>query len=196
MGKNIIDLSGGQINDPSSGKDFSLPFLPATSSSPSQTLAPHALLLLELRRYKDIVTCGAIGAPQVLWHCKEQQTQTLIAHLLQTNLLLLFQKLGPGPPLFAFLVLPFVKNVTSKAAWPRIGLWGCRPWERLFLSALGVPGRQHSATPEAQIRSHSQKSHAKLQVWRASAKRNKEVAHVNEYVHPASILTFTENMLN
>ena len=36
--KNIIDLPGGQINDRSSGKHFSLPFLPATPSSPSRTL--------------------------------------------------------------------------------------------------------------------------------------------------------------
>ena len=34
----IINLPGGQINDPSLGKDFSLPFLPSTPSSPSQTL--------------------------------------------------------------------------------------------------------------------------------------------------------------
>ena len=34
----IIDLPGGQINDPSSGKYFSLPFLPATPSSSTWTL--------------------------------------------------------------------------------------------------------------------------------------------------------------
>ena len=34
----IIDLPGGQINVPSSGKHYSLYFLPATPSSPSQTL--------------------------------------------------------------------------------------------------------------------------------------------------------------
>ena len=34
----IIDLPGGQINDPSSGKHYSLPFLPATPSSPSRIL--------------------------------------------------------------------------------------------------------------------------------------------------------------
>ena len=33
----IIDLPGGQINDPSSEKHYSLPFLPATPSSPSRT---------------------------------------------------------------------------------------------------------------------------------------------------------------
>ena len=40
-------MSGGKINDPSSGKYFSLPFLPATPSSPSRALLP------EHRRYKD-----------------------------------------------------------------------------------------------------------------------------------------------
>ena len=34
----LIDLPGGQINDPSSGKHCSLLFLPATPSSPSRTL--------------------------------------------------------------------------------------------------------------------------------------------------------------
>ena len=34
----LIDLPGGQINDPSSGKHYCLPFLPATPSSPSWTL--------------------------------------------------------------------------------------------------------------------------------------------------------------
>merc|ERR1712077_13918 len=58
---------GGQINDPSSGKHYSLPFLPATPSSPSRTLkglfeltrrpsraldSPR-VLLPELQRYKD-----------------------------------------------------------------------------------------------------------------------------------------------
>ena len=33
-----IDLHGGQINDPMSGKYFSLPFLPATHYSPSRIL--------------------------------------------------------------------------------------------------------------------------------------------------------------
>ena len=34
----IIDLPGLQINDPLSGKHFSLPFLPVTPLSPSRTL--------------------------------------------------------------------------------------------------------------------------------------------------------------
>ena len=36
--KKIIDLPGEQINDPSSGKHYSLPFLPATPSPLSWTL--------------------------------------------------------------------------------------------------------------------------------------------------------------
>ena len=36
--KKIIDLLGGQINDPYMGQHFSLPFLLATPSSPSPTL--------------------------------------------------------------------------------------------------------------------------------------------------------------
>ena len=36
--KKIIDLPGGQINDPSSGKHYSLLFLPETPLSPSRTL--------------------------------------------------------------------------------------------------------------------------------------------------------------
>ena len=87
----IITLSGGQINDPSLGKHFSLLFLPATPSSPSRTLeglfeltrlpsralnSPRALLP-ELQRYKDTVRCGALGA-EVPGHCQEQVTQTLI----------------------------------------------------------------------------------------------------------------------
>ena len=91
MGKNIIDLSGGQINDPSSGKEFSLPFLPATSSSPSQTLVAHALLLLELQRYKDIVRCGvAMIVSEIPGHLQKQLTETLIVQFAPS----LFQQLG------------------------------------------------------------------------------------------------------
>ena len=39
--KKIIDLPGGQFNDPLTGKHFSLSFLPATPLSPSQTLEGH-----------------------------------------------------------------------------------------------------------------------------------------------------------
>ena len=77
MGKNIIDLSGGQISDPSSGKDFSFPFLPATPSSLSRTLAPHTLLLLELQIYKDIVWCGAAIVAEIPEHLQKQLTETL-----------------------------------------------------------------------------------------------------------------------
>ena len=69
----IIDLPGGQINDPFSGKHYSLPFLPATPSFPSRTIeglfeltrrpsrALHSpcALLPELQRS---VRCGTVGA--------------------------------------------------------------------------------------------------------------------------------------
>merc|ERR1712073_77905 len=85
---------------PSSGKHYSLPFLPATPSSPSQTLeglfeltqrpsraldSPRALLP-ELQRYKDTVRCAALGA-EVPGHCQQQLTQTLIVRLLKTHFL-------------------------------------------------------------------------------------------------------------
>ena len=57
-----IDLPGGQINDPSLGKHYSLPFLPATPSSPYRTLGSPRALLPELQRYKDTVRCAALGA--------------------------------------------------------------------------------------------------------------------------------------
>ena len=96
--KNIIDLPGGQINDPSSGKHYSLPFLLATPSSLSRTLeglfeltrrpsraldSPRALLP-ELQRYKDTVRCAALGA-EVPGHRQQQLTQTLIVRLLKTH---------------------------------------------------------------------------------------------------------------
>ena len=87
-----------EINDPLSGKHYSLPFLPATPSSPSRTLeglfeltrrpsraldSPRALLP-ELQRYKDTVRCAALGA-EVPGHRQEQLTQTLIVRLLKTH---------------------------------------------------------------------------------------------------------------
>ena len=75
----IIDLHGGQINEPSWGKHYSLPFLPATPSSPSRAL------LLELHRYKDTVRCAALGA-EVPGHRQQQLTQTWIVRLLKTHL--------------------------------------------------------------------------------------------------------------
>ena len=85
--------------DPSSGKHYSFPFLPATPLSPSRTLeglfeltrrpsraldSPRALLP-ELQRYKDTVRCGALGA-EVPGHRQQQLTQTLILGLLKTHL--------------------------------------------------------------------------------------------------------------
>ena len=93
-GGRIVDLAGGQINEPSLGKCYSLPFLPATPSSPSRTFeglfeltrrpsraldSPRALLL-ELQRYKDTVRCAALGA-EVPGHRQQQLTQTLIVRL-------------------------------------------------------------------------------------------------------------------
>ena len=71
----LICLEGKQINDPSSGKHCSLPFLPATPSSPSRTheglfeltrrpsraLDSPRALLQELQRYKDTVGWAALG---------------------------------------------------------------------------------------------------------------------------------------
>ena len=78
------------------GGNTSLPFLPATPSSPSRTLeglleltpsraldSPRALLP-ELQRYKDTVRCGALGA-EVPGHRQQQLTQTLIVRLLKTH---------------------------------------------------------------------------------------------------------------
>ena len=94
----LIDLPGEQINDPSSGKNYSLPFPPATPSSPSRTLEglfeltrrpSRALdspreLLPKLQRYKDTVRCAALGT-EVPGHCQQQLMQTQIAHLLKTH---------------------------------------------------------------------------------------------------------------
>ena len=63
------------MHGPSSGKHYSLPFLPATPSSPSQTFEGHfeltqlpsralnspRALLPELQRYKDTVICAKLG---------------------------------------------------------------------------------------------------------------------------------------
>ena len=65
--------------NPSWGKHYSLPFLPATPSSPSHALLP------ELQRYKDTVRCAALGA-EVPGHRQEQLTQTLIVRLLKTHI--------------------------------------------------------------------------------------------------------------
>ena len=80
------------------GKHYSLPFLPATPSSPSRTLeglfeltrrpsqaldSPRALLP-ELQRYKDTVRCAALSA-EVPGHRQQQLTQTLIVRLLKMH---------------------------------------------------------------------------------------------------------------
>ena len=72
------------------GKYFYLPFLPAISSSPSQTLEGRCVspkspqfastLRPELQRIKDTVDCGSLGA-EVQGHCQKQLTQTLIVCL-------------------------------------------------------------------------------------------------------------------
>ena len=89
-----------QINDPSTGKHYSLTFLPATPSFPLRTLEglfeltwrhsralnlPRALLP-KLQRYKDTVRCAALGA-EVPGHRQQQLTQTLIVRLLKTHFL-------------------------------------------------------------------------------------------------------------
>ena len=79
---------------------YSLPFLPATPSSPSRTLeglfeltrrpsraldSPGALLP-ELQRYKDSVRCSALGAEVPgLGRSQQQLTQSLIVRLLKTH---------------------------------------------------------------------------------------------------------------
>ena len=82
---------------PSSGKFFSLLFLPATPLYPSRTLAglfemtqhsSRALdspdeLLPELQRSKDAIKSFTPGSQDV---CHEQMTQTLIVSLLKTHL--------------------------------------------------------------------------------------------------------------
>ena len=81
--KSLICL---QINDPSSGKLYSLPLLPATPSSLSRTLDSPRALLPELQRYKDTVRCAALGA-EVPGHHQQQLSRTLIARLWKTHFL-------------------------------------------------------------------------------------------------------------
>ena len=73
-----------QINDPSSGKHYSLPFLPATPSSPFRTLDLPRALLPELQRYKDTVRCATLGA-EVQGRHQQELTQTLNVRLLKTH---------------------------------------------------------------------------------------------------------------
>ena len=92
-------ISGGQMGQKII--NFSLPFLPATSSSLTQTLegffeltqrpssalhcSPH-WLLPELYTYKDIVRCAALGV-EVPGHRQQQLTHTLIVRLMKTHVL-------------------------------------------------------------------------------------------------------------
>ena len=93
-----MGLPGVQINDPKSGKHYSLAFLPATPLSasrtlewlfeltrrPSQALDSPCALLPEPQRYKDTVRCAALGA-EVPGHRQQQLRQTLIVRLLKTH---------------------------------------------------------------------------------------------------------------
>ena len=80
--KKIIDCLEGKSMTHCRGKYCSLPFLPATPSSPSRALLP------ELQRIKDTVRCAALGA-KVPGHRQEQLPQTLIARLLKTHFFVL-----------------------------------------------------------------------------------------------------------
>ena len=105
--KKIIDMPGGQINDLSSGKHYSL--LLATPLSLSQTfeglfevtrcssraLDSPCVLLLELKRSRDSVK-GAVLDAEVPGLRHKQLTQTLIVRLLKTH--------------FCTLVLDFEKS--------------------------------------------------------------------------------------
>ena len=93
-----MDLHVRQINDPWSGKHYSLPFLPATPLSPSpilegvfeltqcpsRALDSPCALLPELQRIKDTVSCAALGA-EVTGHSQQQLTQTLIVRFLKMH---------------------------------------------------------------------------------------------------------------
>ena len=73
----IINLPGGQINDPLSGKDFSLPFLPATPSclrlgplkgflswhSALQGPSTRLVCCFQNYRKKDTIRCGGPRTP-------------------------------------------------------------------------------------------------------------------------------------
>ena len=73
--KKIIDMPGGQINDPLSGKDISLPFLPEKPLSPFQTieglfeLTRHPLRALKstrcFRNYRETRTSCVVQGAEV-----------------------------------------------------------------------------------------------------------------------------------
>ena len=54
------------MNDPSSGKHYSLPFLPATPSSPSRTL--EGLFELTRRPFRALDSCVASGTTEIQGH--------------------------------------------------------------------------------------------------------------------------------
>ena len=96
-------IPGGQINYPSSGKHFSLPFLPATPLSLSRTFeglfeltrchsrahnSPCALRP-ELQRYKDTHRLVCWATAEVSECCQKQLTQTLIVCLMKTHFFML-----------------------------------------------------------------------------------------------------------
>ena len=133
-------MPGGQINDTSSGKHYSLSFPPAAPSSPSRTLEglfelsrrpsraldlPRALLP-ELQRIKDTVRCATLGA-EVPGHLQEQLTQTLIVCLLKTHLSSLYRKWGgalapllcPTPLNTGCLLL--LRDITNLASTEGVG---------------------------------------------------------------------------
>ena len=64
----IIDLPEGQINDPSSGKNFSLPFLPATLLSPSRTIEGLFELTWCSSRALKLASCVASGISEIQGH--------------------------------------------------------------------------------------------------------------------------------
>ena len=101
IGKKIIDLPVGQINEPLSWKKFSLPNLPATPSSLSYAL------VVELQRNKDTVRCAALG-PAVPGQCQHQLTLTLIVRLLK-HACFRCSKNWEGPP-WPPLYDPLVSN--------------------------------------------------------------------------------------
>ena len=65
----IIDLPGGQINDPSLGKHYSLPFLPATPLSQSQTLERLFELSRRPSRALNLTSQVASGTMEIIDHC-------------------------------------------------------------------------------------------------------------------------------
>ena len=117
---------------PHRGKHYSLPFLPATPSSPSRTLeglfeltwrpswtldSPR-VLLPELQRNKDTVRCAALGM-EVPGSRQDQLDANPTVRLLKTNLISLFQ-IGP------LLIIKMQQNWTELVP---------QTWSKLFSHA-------------------------------------------------------------